>query len=88
MPVWGIFDTKDGLWLGNDAGPKLFSESLNGVDARTLAQVSCQMTEVQIGFETGRLRPRLFVDGPLQEVDEVHAKMTPARALRLVERGA
>ena len=77
---YGIFDTQDHCWIGNDKGPKLFDEEL-------LAQVAAQMTCAQLDWPLTRLRAKPYDGSGIQLKDEIKTKRTAVRALRLVEGG-
>jgi hypothetical protein len=77
---YGLFDTVDQCWLGDDKGPKTFTD-------RTLAQASAQMTCVQLGWPQDRVRPKPMPDGVNRHKDDMDLKMTPAEALRAIEDG-
>jgi hypothetical protein len=78
---YGVFDTQDNCWLGDDRGPKLF-------DVLIVARVSAQVTATQLGWSSTRLEGRAYDDSGNVLKDEVQTKMTPAQALRKIERGA
>lgn len=78
---WGIFDTKDCLWLGDDIGPKLFDDEM-------LAKIAAEMADVQLRQNTGRCRARAFIPaGHMSVRDELPVKLEPLRALKLLEHG-
>lgn len=101
MVRYGIYDTKDNLWMGDDHGPKLFSEGdvmpgtgprggqpMTADEARFFARASAQMTGVQLGWHPLRLEARAYHLTAPRVRDAVDTKMTPLEALRRVEDGA
>jgi hypothetical protein len=91
---YGIFDIRDRCWLGNTEGPKTFGagdvvngRTLTEEDAHTFARISAQMSCVQLGVAHTRLEARPYHVPAILLKDEVKTKMTPERALRLIERG-
>jgi len=43
---WGIFDTEDEVWIGDEHGPRLFTD-------KDIARVAAQMTDVRLGQKPG-----------------------------------
>jgi hypothetical protein len=92
---YGIYDTRDDCWLGDDNGPRLFtfedSKKANGMDTRIMAQIAAQMTEVQLGYSkdgmSGRLRAKEFNLKEVRLKDEMPTQMTALEALVIVEGG-
>lgn len=82
MPKWGLFDTTDQVWLGDDDGPRAFP-------AEDLAKVAAMVADVRLAQAAGRTRarelPETTVDWSLR--DEKPLTMTAQRALRLIDRG-
>ena len=77
--TWGILDTKDNLWLGDDTGPKLFDDLM-------LARCAAQLWEAQV-LETdlgGRYQAREFT-GAGKIRGEVEAKFSAHEALKNIE---
>lgn len=77
---YGLFDTVDQCWLGDDKGPKTFTD-------KKLAQVSAQMTCVQLGWRQDRVKPMPYDGGADKLKDELGLKLTPAEALKAIEDG-
>lgn len=78
--MWGLFDTKDGLWLGNDSGPKTFDDHL-------LARCAAQIVETQmLGTDLGcRIQAREIQIVNPRIVDKVCLKMSGLKALQRIE---
>ena len=89
---YGIYDTQDNCWLGDETGPRLFtiedSKKANGMPHQLMARIAAQMTEVQLGYAMGRLRALEFNKSDLVLKDEVPTKMTALEALVKLENGA
>ena len=90
-PGYGMYDTQDNCWLGDDTGPKVFtiedSAKANGLPHRLLAQIAAQMVEVQLGYTPGRVEVREFNTPNLRLRDQVQTRMTPLEALIKLENG-
>jgi hypothetical protein len=74
---WGLLDTQDNLWMGDDEGPKLW-------DDRTLARVAEHVLSIQLGWPYGRLRVEPYESHGKQR-DEVRTLMDTLTALRIAE---
>jgi hypothetical protein len=77
---WGIFDTEDGVWLGDHKGPASFAE-------KNIAQAAAQMADVRLRQKPGRCRPKRLPAGPMRYRDEKPAFMTVEEALCRIEEG-
>lgn len=77
---YGIYDTVDECWLGDDNGPKLFEDEV-------VAQVAAQATGVQLGYAPTRIQHKEFIPASLHLRDQVDAKMTMLEALQGIEEG-
>src|SRR5271163_2391180 len=88
---YGIYDTQDNCWIGDDTGPKLFSREssaeANGMPQELMARIAAQMIGVQLGYALGRLQCVVFKGEELQMKDEVPTKMTAIEALIKLEEG-
>lgn len=75
---WGLLDTEDRLWLGDDAGPSLY-------ESEALAQAAAILTAIQLEWPPWRVKAHPFtLDTPLRQRDEVlctDAGIERARAL-------
>jgi len=89
---YGIYDTQDNCWIGNETGPRVFtredSAKLNGMPQVLAAKIAAQIWGVQLGYVAGRLRERVFDEKDLQMKDEVPTKMDGLEALKKLESGA
>ena len=90
-PGYGMYDTQDNCWLGDETGPKVFtvedSARANGLPHRLMAQIAAQMVEVQLGYTPGRVQVREFNAPNLRLRDQVETQMTPLEALIKLESG-
>lgn len=77
---YGIRDTRDEVWIGNDAGPLAY-------DDFDIAQVAARMADRVMGFAPGRCRAEPLPDSPWKLRDHVEQKMTPLAALIGLEEG-
>lgn len=89
--TYGIYDTQDNCWLGDESGPRLFTrastEWAKGMPVNLIAKISAQVTGVQMGYAPGRLQAREFNDQNLVLRDKVDTKMTALEALKKIENG-
>lgn len=77
---WGLLDTQDNVWMGDDAGPKIYTEYL-------LARVAAQMMDEQLGQKPGRTRALPYKGGATRLRDKVKTRMGALQALRNLEGG-
>ena len=88
---YGIYDTQDECWIGDDAGPRVFTRAdsieMNGMPQETIAKLAAQMAGVQLGYVPGRLQPREFHEKELHLRDEIPTKMSAIEALTKLESG-
>lgn len=96
MARYGIYDTKDNCWLGDENGPKLFDDDAldervagTGVGAYGLARIAAQLAETQVfGTDMGcRYQAREFNEKNLRKKDTIETKMGPDKALARLEGG-
>lgn len=78
--MYGIYDTKDNCWIGDDKGPRLF-------EVEIIAKVAAQVMEDQVGVGPGRYRAVEYSGGEPRLRDEVPVKRTAEEALRRIEEG-
>jgi hypothetical protein len=95
---WGIYDTKDNLWIGagEENKVRLFTGgdvlpngriSTDG-DAYLLARLAAELVDIRMGWEPGRCRAREFKeDGPMRVRDEQAYVRTMDVALKGKESG-
>lgn len=82
---YGILDTTDGSWVGNDKGPLVYEGEIKGVSAQTRAKLAAQILNEQ--FKTWwrfRMNPWL-PEGPFKLKDTIEAKLSFAEALAKLE---
>lgn len=77
---WGIYDTRDNCWIGDDAGPQVFEDHL-------LARISAQVMEDMLyGSDLGgRLVAKELNSNALRLKDEVPVKHSAIESLRRIE---
>lgn len=79
--MWGLLDTQDNTWIGDDFGPVLHEEEWT-------AKVAAQVVDVQLGQEPGRTRAREFpAQQNLRLKETVDTKMGTLEALEGLEEG-
>lgn len=95
MKRFGIYDTQDNLWMGDDKGPKLFCEGeqlenghvVNAEEAELFARAAAVLVDVQLRQQPGRTMAMPYEDGPLRLRDEKVPAMSTLEALERYERG-
>lgn len=84
---WGIYDTTDKCWMGNEKGPLAFTDTVvNGkaITGELLARMA--MTIINEQFKTSiRFRKRELPDGINKVKDSLKAPMTAVQALKRIE---
>lgn len=77
---FGIYDTKDNCWLGDDSGPRTFEDFM-------LARVAAQIWEDQVtGTDLGgRFKAYEIPEGSWNLKDHVAVKRSTLQSLRRVE---
>lgn len=83
--TYGLYDTKDGLWMGDESGPLLF-DSEKDIDSK-FAGVRAQMVDAQLGQATGRTRAQEWKPGALRWRDERPVVRDAETALSMLEEG-
>lgn len=77
---WGLLDTEDRVWIGNDDGPHTY-------DDETFARVVAQMFDVMMKWKPARTRATVYVDQPKVLHDTVTPTITAEDALKGIEEG-
>lgn len=77
---WGIYDTRDNCWIGDDAGLKVFDDHM-------LARIAAQVIKTQmLGIDLAcRLIAKEIDSNNLRLKDEIKLKLTGEQALRRIE---
>lgn len=97
---WGLLDTKDDLWIGNDDGALIYDDDdpqfakMGSIECRgraytgaeIMARIAAEMVDIQAGWGPGRTRHREFT-GVTRVVDEVKLRMSTLEALKRKESG-
>jgi hypothetical protein len=83
--IYGMYDTQDNLWMGDENGPILF-DSEKDPDPK-IAQVRAQMLDTQLGQHPGRTRAREWQPAPVTLRDEKPVVLDPLEALVRLEEG-
>ncbi len=78
--LFGLYDTKDNCWLGDDNGPTTYTDYM-------IARVSAQVQDVRLGQKCGRTVAKEYDPAPKRLKDTVDAKMTNLEALTAIEEG-
>jgi hypothetical protein len=78
--MYGLYDTNDHCWMGNDEGPLLYEDEM-------LAKVAARMVDVQLKQAPGRTRAVPYNEESVVHKDEKETAMGPEEALRRLEEG-
>jgi len=86
---WGIYDTKDHCWLGDERGPKLFDDDdpMHKGNAFPIARAAAELADIQMGWPPKRSVARRYDLTSVQKKDELPIKRTATEALRGKETG-
>jgi len=88
---YGIYDTQDNCWIGDETGPRLFtredSAKLKGMPQQLAAKIAAQIWGIQLDYASGRLQAVRFNETDLRMKDEVSTKMSGLEALKKLESG-
>ena len=84
---YGIFDTKDLLWIGNDEGPVLYDDTDHKGMALPIARIAAAIADVRLGQAPGRCIAKEWIDQPVHLKDELKTKMETLEALDALEKG-
>lgn len=79
--MWGVYDTLDKLWIGNDDGPVSY-------DDQTIARAAAQIIEdMTTGTDLGgRFVARAIPANTFRLRDEIAARHTATESIRRIER--
>ena len=76
---WGLYDTVDNLWMGNNEGPLVY-------DVEQWAKLAAQVMNKQLGYVL-RIECRVYDESPKHLKDEVKAVMSGVEAIKNLEEG-
>ena len=86
---WGLYDTKDNSWIGDEKGPRLFPDQMiNGkiADGEILARIAAQMVDMQLG-RVAVTRAREYTENAVFKKDTLKTTCNTEDALRRIEEG-
>lgn len=78
---FGIYDTKDNSWIGDNDGAWVYKEEV-------IAQIGARVMDYRLGLPAGQLRAKPMDPGVKTKKCDVEAKMSAEKALELLEGGA
>lgn len=78
--TYGLYDTLDGLWMGDLEGPMLTED-------HTTAQVRAQMLDVMLKRAIGRTQAKEFPGGSTRLRDTVEVVIDAETAVKMLEEG-
>ena len=90
MDTWGIWDTQDNLWLGDDKGPNLYqNRTINNlsITGEKLARLAAQIASDMIGTDPLRVQPKIYNEEAVRKEDEIIARMSGTAAIKHIEEG-
>jgi hypothetical protein len=88
--AWGIFDRRDGSWIGNDDGPQLYIDCQhNGLplSGRELAQLGAAVIGQRMRLPMGQLIARQYNENANQEKETIYPAISAEQALSEIEAG-
>jgi hypothetical protein len=77
---YGLYDLRDKLWLGEDAGVVTFSD-------RLLAEAARDVARIRLRWQIGRIEVRVYDGNATRLRDEQPNHMSAAKALRRIVSG-
>lgn len=77
MVEYGIFDTKDSVWIGTETGPLLYNDE-------KMARVAHTLITIQFGLE-GRSEVRVYDNSAIKIRDHIHERMSLKKAWEIAE---
>lgn len=87
--TYGLYDTVDHCWLGDDKGPKVFNGGdkigdhiLTDDEAAQLARVAAELADISMGWLPHRTKAMPYAGDANVLKDELPLKRTTAEALR------
>lgn len=89
MSKWGVYDTIENIWIGDEKGPILYDNDPERpmLTGEFMAKVSCSMVAIRLGHSPTRYRPKEWVEQPVRLKDSVDTKMSTLEALERYEKG-
>jgi hypothetical protein len=86
--AWGVYDTKDDCWIGNDRGPLLYTGTEEPpVSGQLMAMAAATIANDRMMFSC-RFRARLFTGGPMRQRDEIEFRRSAEESVRRIEQRA
>ena len=80
MSVFGLLDTEDNLWMGDDNGPSLYAD-------HDLARITAEFRSVQLGWSPTRIQATEYTQPATRKRDEVPVVRSMKGWLARRERG-
>lgn len=71
---WGIFDSLDKVWIGNEKGPILFT-------TRNVAVIASAVANERLGKDVDRLVPKEFVEKHVRLKDRITPRLPMFRTI-------
>jgi hypothetical protein len=77
--MYGLYDTQDDCWMGNDQGPLLYEDE-------DVAKVGAQVLDVRLKQKPGRTRAKPFAKESLVKKDERETFVRAEEAIARLEK--
>jgi len=78
--TYGLYDTEDSVWMGNEAGPLLYEDL-------KIAQIAAMVVDGQLGQQMGRTRAQEWVPAEVRMRDEKPVLRDAVTTLTMLEEG-
>lgn len=79
--MYGLHDTKDNCWMGDNRGPFLYKKE-------ELAQIAARIVDVQLKQVAGRTKSTLYTEDVLVKKDDKEVLIGAEEAIEKLECGA
>ena len=76
---WGLLDTQDDVWLGDEYGPRTFEQ-------HDLARMAALVLAECLGWPLNRVRAAEYAEQVTTKRDSVSMRRSPTTAIRRLER--
>lgn len=89
--IYGLYDTEDNVWLGDEKGPYLFDTKNDPAAPMGIAvpfkKVRAHMADAQLGWPVGRTEAREWLPREVRHRDSVDVKRDALEAVEMLEEG-
>lgn len=85
--IYGLYDTEDNVWLGDEKGPMLFDTNTDPLPGEPGCKVRAMMCDAQLKWKFGRTEAREWHPAEVRHRDSVDIKRDALTALTMLEEG-